>query len=128
MHGIAGAVLAATMTVAACSETRAPTAAEAAPEPSPGQIAYAERASPADAALAAIYERSCKACHAVSGMGAPLTGHAEAWAVRSGQRSSAELVASVRNGLNAMPAMGYCPDCSDADFAALIQFMSAEGE
>jgi cytochrome c5 len=121
------AALAATILVAACSGHGAPPAETITLEPTPAQIAYAERASPSDATLAAIYERSCKACHAVTGMGAPLTGHADAWTLRSGQRSMNELVASVRNGLNAMPAMGYCPDCSDEDFSALIQFMSTEG-
>ncbi len=121
------AALAATILVAACSGHGAPPAETIIPEPAPAQIAHAERASPSDATLAAIYERSCKACHAVTGMGAPLTGHADAWTLRSGQRSMDELVASVRNGLNAMPAMGYCPDCSDEDFSALIQFMSTEG-
>jgi len=122
------AALAAMTLVAACSGHGAPPGEAIIPEPAPAQIAYAERASPSDAALAAIYERSCKACHAVTGMGAPLTGHADAWTLRSGQRSMNELVASVRNGLNAMPAMGYCPDCSDEDFSALIKFMSTEGQ
>lgn len=121
------AALAAAILVAACSGHGAPPAETITLEPAPAQIAYAERASPSDATLAAIYERSCKACHAVNGMGAPLTGHADAWTLRSGQRSMNELVANVRNGLNAMPAMGYCPDCSDEDFSALIQFMSTEG-
>ena len=112
---------------AACSGHVDQPAQTVIPEPALAQIDYAERAAPSDATLAAIYERSCKACHAVTGMGAPLTGHADAWTLRSGQRSMSELVASVRNGLNAMPAMGYCPDCSDEDFSALIQFMSTEG-
>lgn len=122
------AALAATILVAACSGHGAPPAETIPLEPAPAQIAYAERASPSDATLAAIYERSCKACHGLTGMGAPLTGHAAAWTLRSEQRSMDELVASVRNGLNAMPAMGYCPDCSDEDFSALIKFMSTEGQ
>jgi cytochrome c5 len=34
------------------------------------------------------------------------------------------LVASVNKGLNAMPPKGMCFDCTDADYAALIQYMS----
>ena len=112
--------------VAACSKAEAPAEQAALPEPTANQIAYAEQASPSDSALAAIYERSCKACHGLTGMGAPLTGHAEAWKARAANKSKAELIASVRNGLNAMPAMGYCLDCTDTDFEALIAFMSSE--
>jgi cytochrome c5 len=114
------------MLVVACSKAEAPTGQAALPEPTASQIAYAEQAAPSDAALAAIYDRSCKACHGLTGLGAPLTGHAEAWKLRTEDRSISELIASVRNGLNAMPAMGYCPDCTDADFEALIRFMSSE--
>jgi cytochrome c5 len=35
------------------------------------------------------------------------------------------MVASVNKGLNAMPPKGMCFDCTDADYAALIQYMSA---
>jgi cytochrome c5 len=35
------------------------------------------------------------------------------------------LVASVRNGLNAMPPGGLCNSCSDEDYAALITYMAA---
>lgn len=119
-------IVALLLLVAACSKSETPTGQTAPPEPTASQIAYAEQASPADAALAAIYDRSCKACHGLTGMGAPLTGHADAWKLRAENKSTAELIASVRNGLNAMPAMGYCPDCTDADFEALIRFMSSE--
>ena len=30
----------------------------------------------------------------------------------------------IRDGFNGMPARGYCNDCSDATYAALIAFMS----
>ena len=53
------------------------------------------------------YAASCGACHAVGGAGAPATGNAEAWAPRMAKGMEA-LVASVRNGLNAMPPGGLC--------------------
>ena len=48
------------------------------------------------------YAASCGACHAVGVAGAPATGNAEAWAPRM-EKGMEALVASVRNGLNAMP-------------------------
>jgi cytochrome c5 len=72
----------------------------------------------------AKYDKSCKVCHAAGVAGAPKTGDAEAWAPRLAKGMDA-LVASVNTGLNAMPPKGMCFDCSDADYAALIQYMSA---
>ena len=34
------------------------------------------------------------------------------------------LVASVVNGMNAMPPKGMCFDCSNEDFKALIEYMA----
>ena len=70
------------------------------------------------------YAASCGACHAVGVAGAPATGNAEAWAPRMAKGMEA-LVASVRNGLNAMPPGGLCNSCSDEDYAALITYMAA---
>jgi cytochrome c5 len=72
----------------------------------------------------AKYDKSCKVCHATGAAGAPKTGDAEAWAPRLAKGMDA-LVASVNKGLNAMPPKGMCFDCTDADYAALIQYMSA---
>ena len=70
------------------------------------------------------YAASCGACHAVGVAGAPAPGNAEAWAPRMAKGMEA-LVASVRNGLNAMPPGGLCNSCSDEDYAALITYMAA---
>ena len=70
------------------------------------------------------YAASCGACHAVGVAGAPATGNAEAWAPRM-ETGMEALVASVRNGLNAMPPGGLCNSCSDEDYAALITYMAA---
>lgn len=92
-------------------------------EAPPPDRARLEALRPADARLAAQYERSCLLCHARPESGAPLTGHAAAWAPRLARGMDA-LLASSRQGLGAMPAMGLCADCSDADLRALIEFMS----
>ena len=97
-------------------------------EPDASHIALAETLVPTDPELAAIYDRSCRACHALDGLGAPLTGHAAAWAPRFDVRGPDGLLASVHSGRGVMPAMGYCADCTDDDFRALIEFMSTEGQ
>ncbi|MCV2356941.1 c-type cytochrome [Paucibacter sp. B2R-40] len=84
----------------------------------------AEQLRPADARLAALYERSCLNCHARADSGAPLTGQPEAWGLRSA-RGLPALVQSAKQGLGAMPAMGLCADCSDVDLRDLITFMQS---
>ena len=96
------------------------------PKPSPNQIEFAEAALPSDEALKDIYARSCQSCHSVYGMNAPLTGHKAGWAPRFEEKGIDGLVASTKSGIRAMPAMGLCRDCSDADFEALINFMAGE--
>jgi cytochrome c5 len=71
----------------------------------------------------AKYDKSCKVCHATGAAGAPMTGDAAAWAPRLAKGMEALLV-SVNNGLNAMPPKGMCFDCTDADYTALIEYMS----
>jgi cytochrome c5 len=95
-------------------------------EPTSFQIDYAENARPEDAETAAVYDRSCRSCHSLPQSGAPLTGHGAVWQALLATGGMDGLVASTRNGLNGMPAMGLCSDCSDEDFGALIAFMSQE--
>lgn len=83
-------------------------------------------ARPADAALAARYERACKACHATPGSGAPLVGDRAAWAPREAG-GTAPMLANVRSGMGTMPPMGWCPDCTDDDLRALIDFLRSGG-
>ncbi|MCH7344585.1 c-type cytochrome [Pelomonas sp. CA6] len=92
------------------------------PAPPPA-LARIEQARPADARLAQAYERSCLACHTRPESGAPLTGHAAAWAPRLAKGMPA-LQRSVAQGLGGMPAQGLCPDCTPADVEQLILFMS----
>lgn len=108
----------------------APRAADVPPnatEPDAAHVALAETIVPDDPDLAAIYDRSCRTCHALPGLGAPLAGDSAAWEARRAERGDDSLLASVKSGRNAMPALGYCPDCTDEEFKALIAFMSTEG-
>ena len=71
------------------------------------------------------YASSCGACHMAGAAGAPKSGDTEAWAARLEAKGMDGLVASVRNGLNAMPPGGLCNSCSDEDHVALIAYMAA---
>ena len=68
------------------------------------------------------YNKSCAVCHAQGVACAPKTGDAAAWAPRL-EKGMEAMLASVKNGLNAMPPRGMCFDCSDAEYQALITYM-----
>jgi cytochrome c5 len=69
------------------------------------------------------YNKACAVCHAMGVAGAPTAFDEAAWAPRM-EKGMDALVTSVKNGLNAMPPMGMCFDCSDDDYKALITYMS----
>ena len=96
------------------------------PPPTAAEIDYASRAEPQPAALAALFDRSCKNCHGLGNSGAPLVGRISAWGPRIAARGADGLLASVKKGRNAMPPGGLCPDCSDDDYRRIIAFMSME--
>lgn len=73
---------------------------------------------------ATIYNQSCIACHASGVAGSPKTGDIAAWAPRLAQGLDV-LLKHTKSGLNAMPPKGMCMDCTDEEFTALIQYMSA---
>ena len=100
-----------------CGDGRGPSAP-------PAAEAASRLLQPQDAALAAIYQRSCASCHTVAATGAPLTGDTAAWAPRM-DKGMAVLVDNVVNGYAGMPPFGLCMDCDVGQFEALIQFMGA---
>ena len=77
----------------------------------------------ADQAVVDRYNKSCAVCHASGVANAPKLGAAADWKPRL-DKGMDKLVLSVKNGLNAMPPRGMCADCTDADYKALIQYMS----
>ncbi|MEE1888968.1 c-type cytochrome [Pseudomonas carassii] len=83
------------------------------------------QAAPADPALAALYANTCQTCHANPASGAPLAGDAAAWAPRLAQGVDRLLDHSI-NGYQGMPPMGLCMQCSEAQFLALIGYMSGQ--
>lgn len=82
---------------------------------------------PENADLAALYQRSCYACHVNTGSRAPLTGDAKAWQPRLEQGMN-QLLNHVIDGFGGMPPLGMCMDCSAEDFEALIHFMATPAE
>ena len=94
------------------------------PKSAPDRVAAAA-SMPADAGLARTYDTSCKLCHANPASGAPLTGDQVAWQPRL-QQGVDSLLDHTINGHNGMPPMGMCMQCSEADFLALISFMSGQ--
>ena len=67
--------------------------------------------------------RSCALCHVNGEGGAPRVGDIAAWQPRL-QQGGDVLLAHTLEGLNRMPPLGYCMDCSESDFRILIDFMS----
>lgn len=76
-----------------------------------------------DPKIKAKYDKACTFCHASGAAGAPKIGDAMAWEPRL-KTGMDKLVLSVKNGKNAMPAKGMCNDCTDADYKALIKYIS----
>lgn len=85
--------------------------------------AHSRQLQPADAVVAAIYNRSCRSCHTVTATGAPLTGDKKEWSTRS-EKGMDTLVNNVVNGFGGMPPFGLCMDCGVEEFEALIGFMA----
>ncbi len=77
-----------------------------------------------DAGIKSKYDKSCTFCHATGAAGAPKFGDAVAWQPRLAQGID-KLLLSVKNGKNAMPPKGMCNDCTDADYKALIKYISS---
>lgn len=101
----------------ACSGSDAP------PTPTPAPPAVASAPVDADPALVAVYQRSCASCHSIPATGAPQLGDARAWAPRVAQGREV-LVEHTIHGFRAMPPLGLCSDCSEAQFVGLIEYMA----
>lgn len=106
------AALALVLLLGACSQPPAPPTQE-----------EALALTPADPRLAALYEGSCKACHAIPASGAPLVHDIAAWDARWKQGEDVLLDHTIQ-GFQAMPALGQCATCTQDDFRGLIRFMA----
>ena len=87
-----------------------------------------ERDAPADPAVVervrieGLFRNSCITCHAAGVAGAPRLGDVR-WAELLAEKGMDVLVFNVRDGYNAMPPMGACPDCTEADLRRLVSYM-----
>ena len=73
----------------------------------------------------AQWARSCALCHVNGEGGAPVAGDREAWQPRMAQGEDV-LLTHTLEGFNSMPPLGYCMDCEEEDFRALIRFMGGD--
>jgi cytochrome c5 len=69
-----------------------------------------------------IYRDFCAVCHSGGWQGAPIANDESEWSSRIGAGSDA-MFKNVKQGLNAMPAMGTCTDCTDDELKAAISEM-----
>lgn len=68
-----------------------------------------------------IYNQACAGCHNNGVAGAPKLVAAE-WSVRKA-KGTEKLISNAINGINMMPAMGTCGDCSEEDIANTVAYM-----
>jgi cytochrome c5 len=107
------------------AETEAAPPAEA-PEPAAAEPQAAAEEPTAAVDGEKIYQASCQVCHAAGVAGAPKLADKAAWAPRIAKGNDA-LLASVTNGLNAMPPKGACMTCSEDDLRAAVEYMIGQG-
>lgn len=79
--------------------------------------------SVAQAEPPAKYNMYCVACHATGAAGAPKTGDKAAWEPYVAQGID-KMLETAKKGKNAMPPMGLCNDCTDAELKEIIEYMS----
>lgn len=85
--------------------------------------AQAQAASSGPRSGADVYGSACIACHAAGVLGAPKLHDAGDWAPRL-EKGFDAVLKNALNGLNAMPPMGACGDCSEDDIKAAIEYMT----
>ena len=89
-----------------------------------GSVAVVLADEPAKAPRApdAILNQYCNVCHLTGWNGAPLSGDANDWQPRLSTGFDS-LFKNAKQGINTMPPMGTCQDCTDAELQAAIRKM-----
>jgi cytochrome c5 len=70
----------------------------------------------------AILNQYCNVCHLTGWNGAPLSGDPNDWQTRLATGFDS-LFKNAKQGLNNMPPMGTCQDCTDTELQAAIRKM-----
>lgn len=70
----------------------------------------------------AILNQYCNVCHLTGWNGAPLSGDANDWQLRL-TTGFDSMFKNAKQGINAMPPMGTCQDCTDEELQAAIRKM-----
>ena len=84
--------------------------------------ALADEAAKTERATDAILNQYCNVCHLTGWNGAPLSGDANDWQPRLSTGFDS-LLKNAKQGINNMPPMGTCQDCTDAELEAAIRKM-----
>ena len=71
-----------------------------------------------------IYNGACAACHSAGVLGAPKTQDAGDWGPRLAEKGREGVWKSAIAGINAMPPMGACGNCSEDDILSAIDYMT----
>lgn len=90
-----------------------------------GAVAFADEAQKASTtarAPDAILNQYCNVCHLTGWNGAPLSGEPNDWRPRL-QPGFDALFRNAKQGINSMPPMGTCMDCTDEELEAAIRKM-----
>ncbi len=69
-----------------------------------------------------VYQMSCAACHGAGVSGAPRLSTRGDWTARLA-RGQDTLYDHAIEGFNAMPARGACPNCTDEEIRAAVDYM-----
>ena len=76
----------------------------------------------------AIYEHSCSTCHDLGIAGAPKMSDVAQWAPRLEKGMETLYDSGIYGLAPGMPAKGMCPDCSDDDIKAVVDYMVAASQ
>jgi cytochrome c5 len=74
-----------------------------------------------------VYETTCSSCHATGEQGAPVTGDQTQWQPLL-KRNFDVLISNTLQGINDMPAMGGCSDCSGSEVIAAVKYMVQQSQ
>jgi cytochrome c5 len=80
------------------------------------------RSADAPRSGADVYRDYCAVCHSGGWQGAPIANEASEWAERVSAGADV-MLKNAKQGLNAMPPMGTCVDCTDDELKSAIAEM-----